>query len=87
MTGSVEAPSWVLREVAGEDRRRYLTEGWWPDHSVGERIAGALAAHRALPFVIHSRTHPWKGTFGDVLTLARRAATGLRPEALVQGMS
>lgn len=77
MTGSVEAPKWVLREVAEEDRRRYRAEGWWPDHSMGERIAGALAAHRALPFVIHSRTHPWKGTFGDVLTLARRAATGL----------
>ena len=77
MTGSVEAPRWVLREAAAEDRQRYRAEGWWPDHSVGERIAGALAAHRALPFVIHSRTHPWKGTFGDVLTLARRAATGL----------
>ena len=85
MTGSVEAPKWVLREVAGEDRRRYRAEGWWPDHSVGERIAGALAAHRALPFVIHSHTHPWKGTFGDVLTLARRAATGLSARGVGAG--
>jgi len=52
---------------------------------VGERIAGALATHRALPFVIHSRTHPWKGTFGDVLTLARRAATGLAARGVGAG--
>ena len=81
----MDAPTWVLRVVAGEDRRRYRSEGWWPDHSVGERIAGALAARSALPFVIHSRTHPWKGTFGDVLDLARRAATGLAARGVGAG--
>ena len=36
-----------------------------------------LAAHPDLPFVIHSQTRPWRGTFGDVLDLSRRAASGL----------
>jgi acyl-CoA synthetase len=81
----LEAPRWVLREVAEEVRGRYRAEGWWPDHSVGERIAGALRAHRDLLFVVHSRSHPWKGTFGDVLDLARRAATGLAARGVGAG--
>jgi acyl-CoA synthetase (AMP-forming)/AMP-acid ligase II len=40
-------------------------------------MADGLAANRDLPFVVHSQTHPWKGTFGDVLDLARRTAAGL----------
>jgi acyl-CoA synthetase len=71
------ASAWGLREVDRDDRRRYTAEGWWPDHSLGQRMAGGLAANRNLPFVVHSRTRPWKGTFGDVLDLSRRAATGL----------
>jgi acyl-CoA synthetase len=69
--------SWTLREVAAEDRRRYVAEGWWPDQSIGQRLADGLAAHADLPFVIHSRVRPWAGTFGDVLDLSRRAASGL----------
>ena len=57
-----------------EDQRRYRSKGWWPDHSVGERMAAALAAQGGQSFVIHSRTCPWRGTFADVLTLARRVA-------------
>ena len=55
----------------------FIAEGWWTDHSVGQRMFDGLAAHRELPFVIHSQTRPWSGTFGDVLDLARRAASGL----------
>ncbi len=40
-------------------------------------MADGLAAHAHLPFVIHSRTRPWRGTFGDVLDMSRRVATGL----------
>ena len=71
------APAWSLREVAEEDRARFVAEGWWPDQSVGQRMADGLAAHGGLPFVIHSRTRPWNGTFADLLDLARRAAAGL----------
>ncbi len=81
----MEAPRWTLREVAEELQERYRAEGWWPDHSLGERIAHALAAQRALPFVVHSRAHPWQGTFGDVLDLARRAATGLAARGVEAG--
>ena len=81
----MEAPVWALREVAEEDRRRFRAEGWWPDHSVGERIAAALAAQSSLPFVIHSRTRPWRGTFGDVLNLARRVASGLAARGVGPG--
>ena len=81
----MEASVWALRQVPEEDRRRYRSEGWWPDHSVGERIANALAAQSSLPFVVHSRTRPWRGTFGDVLQLARRVATGLAAKGVGAG--
>src|SRR3974390_1047067 len=71
------APAWSLREIAEEDRARFIAEGWWPDQSVGQRMADGLAAHGGLRFVIHSRTRPWNGTFADLLDLARRAAAGL----------
>lgn len=71
------ASSWVLRDIDSHDRQRFVTEGWWPGHSVGERMAKGLAADKGVPFVIHSRTRPWNGTFGDVLDLARRVASGL----------
>ena len=73
----METPAWSLREVDPEVRRRFTAEGWWPDHSVGQRMADGLAANSRVPFVIHSPTRPWAGTFGDVLGLARRAASGL----------
>ncbi|MHB1582321.1 MAG: AMP-binding protein [Acidimicrobiales bacterium] len=68
---------WALRETTVEERRRFVDDGWWPDQSVGQRMADRLAAHHEQPFVVHSGSRPWKGTFGDVLDLARRAAAGL----------
>src|SRR5580704_5548763 len=69
--------AWELRVIDAQERQRFTAEGWWGDHSVGQRMADGLAVHRNLPFVIHSQTRPWRGTFGDVLDLARRAASGL----------
>ena len=66
-----------MREVDAEHRRTFIAEGWWGDQSIGQRMFDGLAAHRELPFVIHSLTRPWRGTFGDVLELSRRAASGL----------
>jgi acyl-CoA synthetase len=77
--------AWVLREVSPGDRRRFIDEGWWPDHSVGQRMAERLLAHKDLPFVIHSDTRPWSGTFGDVLGLARRVASGLVAHGVCPG--
>ena len=81
----MEAAGWTLREIASEDQRRYRSKGWWPDHSVGERMAAALAAQGGQSFVIHSRTRPWRGTFADVLTLARRVASGLAAKGVGAG--
>ena len=71
------ATDWVLREIPADDRKRFTAEGWWPDQSIGQRMADGLTTHGRLPFVIHSRTRPWRGTFADVVDLARRAAGGL----------
>jgi acyl-CoA synthetase (AMP-forming)/AMP-acid ligase II len=73
----MDSSAWTLREIRAEDRRRFAAEGWWPDHSLGQRMADGLATNSRVPFVAHSRTRPWRGTFGDVLGLARRAASGL----------
>jgi acyl-CoA synthetase (AMP-forming)/AMP-acid ligase II len=77
--------AWVLRDVDVADRKRFAADGWWPDKTVGQRIADGLVAHRDLPFVIHSRTRPWNGTFGDVLDLARRAAAGMAARGIRPG--
>jgi acyl-CoA synthetase len=81
----VSADAWNLRVVPAEDRRRYVAEGWWVDEGVGQRLADRLATHAELPFVIHSRVRPWTGTFGEILDLSRRAATGLVARGVVPG--
>ena len=81
----MEDSKWVLREISSGDCRRFVDEGWWPDHSVGQRLFGGLMAEKDLPFVIHSRTRPWAGTFGDVLDLSRRAASGLMAHGVGPG--
>lgn len=73
----MNASEWALRAVRDEDRERFTKGGWWPGQAVGQRLADGLARHRDLPFVVHSRTRPWRGTFGDVLEMALRAATWL----------
>ncbi len=68
---------WTLRPTAEEDRNGYVSDGWWSDETIGQRLATKLTANRTLPFVIHSKIRPWRGTFGDVLDLSRRVAAGL----------
>lgn len=70
-------PSWVLRQVSREDRQRFVDEGWWQDRSVGQVLSEGLKSHSKLPFVIHSQTRPWRGTFHEVYEMARHAAKGL----------
>ena len=54
--------------------RRGLVAGPQRGSADGRRARGAPGTCRSS---IHSRTRPWRGTFGDVLDLARRAASGL----------
>ena len=60
----MENSRWVLREISSGDRRRFVDKGWWPDHSVGQRLFDGLMAEKDLPFVIHSRTRPWAAPSG-----------------------
>jgi acyl-CoA synthetase len=78
-------PSWELRQVPAGDRQRFVSDGWWRDRSVGQLLADGLSTHSELPFVIHSQTRPWRGTFGEVLAMARRAASGLVKCGVVPG--
>ena len=41
--------AWGLREISAVDRQRSVAEGWWSEHSLGQRIAGGLAANSACP--------------------------------------
>lgn len=68
---------WALRQPAQEDTIRYKADGWWTPETLGQRLFERLTANRDLPFVVHSATRPWKGTFGDVLELSQRVAAGL----------
>ena len=81
----MEGSGWTLREVAPEDRRRYRSEGWWPDHSVGERMAAALARQSDQAFVIHSRAVRGGARSPTSSHLARRVASGLAAKGVGAG--
>ena len=74
-----------MRKVPAELVRRYETEGWWSQDTIGDLLAGGLAAHPETPFRVHSATRPWRGTFADVELLARRLAGGLRARGVGPG--
>ena len=71
------ADRWELRTIAADERRRFESEGWWTQQTVGQWLAERLEAHSSLDFVIHSAGRPWRGTFGDALDLSRRVTAGL----------
>ena len=68
---------WTLRQAAEGDTTRYEAAGWWAPETLGQRLFDRLTANRDVPFVVHSSTRPWKGTFADVLELSLRVAAGL----------
>lgn len=77
--------SWPLRAVSEADRSRYRSEGWWTGETLGQRLADRLSASQSCEFVIHSDQRPWRGTFGEVLTMAQRMATGLAARGVGPG--
>lgn len=76
---------WVLRGIPDDLRRRYRDEGWWPGETLGRRLDDRLAEYAGLDFVVHSDTHPYRGTFGDVRELSRRVAAGLSDRGVGPG--
>ncbi|MGW5071822.1 AMP-binding protein [Rhodococcus sp. NPDC004095] len=67
-----------MRVIPADLRKRYEEEGWWSDDTIGDLLARGLAAAPDTAFTVHSDVRPWHGTFGEVESVARRLAAGLR---------
>ncbi|MEU6372540.1 AMP-binding protein [Streptomyces sp. NPDC046909] len=65
--------------------KRYESEGWWTQDTIGELLARGLAAAPDAEFQVHSAVRPWSGTFRDVERIARRLAGGLRERGVGAG--
>lgn len=74
-----------MRNIPEDLTKRYVAEGWWTQETLGDLVAGGLAAHPATAFHVHSAVRPFSGTFGDVETQARRLAAGLRSRGVGPG--
>ncbi|RDI56062.1 AMP-binding protein [Nocardia mexicana] len=74
-----------MRTIPHELTRRYRAEGWWTSETIGDLLAGGLAAAPGTEFRIHSAQRPWSGTFGEVERIARRLAAGLRRRGVGPG--
>ncbi|ORB65666.1 AMP-binding protein [Mycolicibacterium tusciae] len=74
-----------MREIPEYLTKRYVAEGWWTRETLGDLVAGGLAANPTTAFHVHSAVRPYSGTFGDVETQARRLAAGLRSRGVGAG--
>ena len=74
-----------MRNIPEDLTKRYVAEGWWTQETLGDLVAGGLAANPATPFHVHSAVRPYSGTFGDVEVQARRLAEGLRSRGVGAG--
>jgi len=69
---------WLLHHPPAALERRWLGSGLWLDTTLGAFVDERLRANAALELRIWSKTHPYRGTIGEVRELARRVAGGLR---------
>ena len=76
---------WPLRTVSDELSRRYRSDGWWNDATLGELVADGLGRTGATPFRVRSAVQPWEGTFAEVDRSARALAGALRAEGVGPG--
>ncbi|MCZ7525554.1 MAG: AMP-binding protein [Acidimicrobiia bacterium] len=76
---------WKLRTVAPDLARRYVSEGFWDDDTLGQLLGRGLHDGAALRFTVRSHVRPWRGTLGAVDDLARRVAAGLRVRGVGPG--
>ncbi|KUH64346.1 AMP-dependent synthetase [Mycolicibacterium novocastrense] len=75
----------ATRVIPADLRKHYEAEGWWTSDTLGASLSESLTAHRELPFRVYSSARPYAGTFGDVETVARRLAEGLRARGVQPG--
>jgi acyl-CoA synthetase (AMP-forming)/AMP-acid ligase II len=64
---------------------RYVRDGQWTDDILGRVLDDGLKRAAAQPFTVRSHTRPWRGTLGDVCTMAHRVAGGLRARGVGPG--
>ena len=76
---------WQLRDVPAALRERYVGAAQWTDDTLGAVLDGGLARAAAQPFTVRSRVRPWRGTLGDVRTMAQHVAGGLRSHGVGPG--
>ena len=76
---------WQLRDVPTELAAAYRAGGYWDDRTLGDVVASGLAGKSHVPFVVHSRFRPWKGTFADIDRAARSLAASLRANGVKAG--
>ncbi|WP_018637470.1 AMP-binding protein [Parafrankia elaeagni] len=74
-----------MRTVPPDLVKRYESEGWWTQETLGDILAAGLAAAPDAQFRVHSAVRPWSGTFADVERVARRLAAGLRARGVGPG--
>ena len=74
-----------MRKIPEELSKRYVAEGWWTQETLGDLVAGGLAANPATTFRVHSATRPYSGTFRDIEVQARKLAAGLRSRGVGPG--
>jgi acyl-CoA synthetase len=74
-----------MRNIPDDLTKRYVDEGWWTQETLGDLVAGGLAANPTTAFHVHSAVRPYSGTFRDVERHARRLAEGLRSRGVGAG--
>ena len=76
---------WLARQIPAELERRYVDDGWWTDATLGDMVAGQLAAHGGVSVSIWSRTREWHGVYADIDHEARRLIAVLMHEGIEPG--
>lgn len=74
-----------MRNIPVELVSRYEEAGWWTPESLGEVLADGLHDAPDAKFRVYSAVRPWSGTFGEVESVARRLAAGLRARGIGAG--
>jgi len=74
---SVRGVRWALREVSNDRAQQWIAAGYWDDRSLGALLLEGLVAAPGNAFAVRSDTRPYRGTFAEVLDLARHTAAGL----------
>lgn len=73
------------RVIPAELKAQYEAEGWWTADTLGDLLSSALRAHPDASFNVYSNVRPYRGTFSEVETTARRLAEGLRTRGVGPG--